>query len=174
MKCHLHTRIEGNKCSLLDSSSSHNHSYSSSRYLAMWSHNTESKNRLSNLVRHKTIQTMSSYESLGDWNWTVQVSVCSVFLMLFSWANHEYSKENKEAIVVTGNCDLNYMQCNISLLWQTSIEHYLEENNQRVWKNKKCSSPTLSCTNSTSSTILGLNLGLCCQKWTKYLNYGNY
>jgi len=57
IKCHLHTRIQGNKCSLLDSSSSHHHPHSSSRYLAMWSHDTESKNRLNNLVWHKTIQT---------------------------------------------------------------------------------------------------------------------
>lgn len=160
IKCHLHTRIQGNKWSLLDSSSRHHHPYSSSRYLAMWSHNTESKNRLSNLVQHKTIQTMSNYESLGDWNWMVQVSFCSVFMVLFSWTNHEYYKENKEAIAVTGNCDLNYVQCTINPLWQTSIECYLEEKNQRVWKNnKKCSSPTLPSMNSTSSKILDWTLG---------------
>jgi len=135
IECHLHTRIQSNKCSLLDSSSSHHHPYSSSRYLAMWSHNTESKNRLSNLVWHKTIQTMSNYESLGDWNWMVQVSFCSVFMMLSSWANHEYCPENEDAIMVTDNCDLNYMQCTINPLWQTSTECYCGEKNQRVWKN---------------------------------------
>ena len=80
-------------------------------------------------------------------------------------------KKNEEAIVVTSNCDLNYVQCTINPLWQTSTECYLEEKNQRVWNKKKCSNPTL---NSTSSTVLGLNLGLCCQKWTKYLDYDNY
>jgi hypothetical protein len=116
IKCHLHTRIQSNKSSLLDSSSSHHHPYSSSRYLAMWSLNTESKNRLSNLVWHKIIQTMSNCESLGDWNWTVQVSFCSVFMMLSSWANHEYCTETEEATVVTDNCDLNYVQCAINPL----------------------------------------------------------
>jgi len=61
--------------------------------------------------------------------------------MLFSWANDEYNKDNKEATVVTGNCDLNYMQCTISPLWQTSIECCLEEKIKEFGKTKNAQVP---------------------------------